>query len=118
MQNQNAIVVLGESVIMESIEASLRKEMGMHVTRLCASRADLSEQLNSIQPGLIIFDIYTPDPSSILEVLSEKSDSLFLGIDINCSQVLVFNSYKISLNSLKEFCAVVSDRLEDKETAI
>lgn len=111
MLAQGEVVVLGDSLLMESVENSLRYELGLNVTRVCALLDDVNELVDSIQPRLIVFEMDTPNPCSILSMFSEQSDALFLGVDINCSQVVVLNSQNCILQNLNELCGIISERL-------
>lgn len=107
------MVVLGDSLLMDSVAGNLRDELALSVIRVEASCINSRECLKSIQPDLIIFEWDAPRPCSILALLREQPGVLLLGIDTNCSQVVEIIGGLHQVQNMKELCRLAQNSLAD-----
>lgn len=113
MENRFSVVVLGDSLLMDSVASNLRDELALSVIRVEASCINNRECLKSIQPELIVFEWDAPRPCSILALLREQPGVLLLGIDTNCSQVVEITGGLHAVQNMKEFCQLAQNSLAD-----
>lgn len=111
MEHQISVVVLGDSLLMDSVAGNLRDELSLSVIRVDASCINNRERLKSIQPDLIVFEWDAPRPCSILALLREQPGVLLLGIDTNCSQVVQIIGGLHDVQNMKEFCRLAQNSL-------
>jgi hypothetical protein len=114
MENQISVVVLGDSLLMDSVAGNLRDELSLSVIRVEGSCINNRECLKSIQPDLIVFEWDAPRPCSILALLREQPGVLLLGIDTNCSQVVQIIGGLHQVQSMKEFCRLAQNSLAEQ----
>ncbi len=112
MEKQMLVVVLGDSLLMDSVGSDLRDGLDLNVIQVNAFSADDGDWLKSLNPKLIVFELNTPRPCHILSLLREQPGTLFLGIDINCSQAIVLNSNLHSIGNMKELCQLAQTKLD------
>lgn len=83
MNTQPLLVLFGDSLILDSVEASLADRQTFSVLRLRRAQPEITERLQALTPTLIIFDLDTPCLRSILPFLKAKAGVPLLGVDIN-----------------------------------
>lgn len=106
------VVLLSDSILMEGLGVSLREELGMHVIQIGNHRTDLQQNLDALEPDLIIIDLDDPQLPAILFMLRKQPGSLFLGIDLQFSQVVVSNCNRYPIHSMGEFCQLAETLIE------
>lgn len=113
MGDRMPVIVMGDSLLMDSLGSNLREGLKMDVIRVNAASADLEERLRVIQPDLIVFELDVPRPCSILALLKEQPGTLFLGIDPTFSQVIALHSDWHLIQTLQEFCQLAQTQLNE-----
>lgn len=111
MENQFSVVVLGDSLLLDSVAGNLRDELALTVIRVEESCINSRECLKSIQPDLIIFEWDAPRPCSILALLREQPGVPLLGIDTGCSQVVEITGGLHPVQNMNELCQVAQNSL-------
>lgn len=114
LDEQPLVVLLSDSVLMEGLGNSLRNDQGMNVLQMNACSSCLLERVNTLKPDLVVIDLGDPQPSVILSLLRKQPDTLFLGIDPQFSQVMIFNCHRTPVRSMQEFCKI-AQRLVDRQ---
>lgn len=121
MENKFSVVVLGDSLLMDSLASNLRDGLALSVIRVEASCINNRQCLNSIRPELIIFEWDAPHPGSILALLREQLGVRLLGIDTSCSQVVEITGRLHTVENMNEFCQLaqnsLANRIHKKEVA-
>lgn len=111
MEEQVRVIVLGDSLLMDSVVTNLQGELALSVKRVDTSCMGNEECLKSLEPEMFIFELDTPQPGTILSLLKELTDALFLAIDTNCSQVIELRSASHPIENMKELCELTQSRL-------
>lgn len=114
MENQFSVVVLGDSLLLDSVAGNLRDELSLSVIRVDASCINNRECLKSIQPDLIVFEWDAPRPCSILALLREQPGVPLLGIDTSCSQVVEITGGLHPVQNMTELCQVARNSLAEQ----
>ena len=107
MEKQRQIVVLGNSLLMDSVATNLQQGLAQDVIRM-----DVDDYLESLKPELIILELDLSCPQTILSFLLEKAGAMFLGIDLESSQVIIFDSQRYPIRNVDEFCELVQSKLD------
>jgi len=115
MEEQVRVIVLGDSLLMDSVVTNLRDELALDVTQVDTSCMDNEECLKSLDAEMFIFELDSPQPGTVLSLLKELTDALFLAIDTNCSQVIELSSTRHPIENMKEFCQLAQTRLAHKK---
>lgn len=83
MDNQPLVVLLGDSLLVDSVEASLAGDPATAVVRLRSEAPEIAERLRAIRPDLVIFDLNAPAMQSLLPFVQAAPGVPLLGLDIN-----------------------------------
>ena len=83
MTKQPLVVLLGDSLILDSVEASLAGRQAFSVLRLRTAHPEVAQRLNSVAPSLVIFDLDAPSLRSILPFLRAEPGVPLLGVDVD-----------------------------------
>ena len=101
------IVALVDSVLMDSIAASLAGNRFLGITCLDARSIDIEQRLHALKPDLVISELDTLCLPSILSLLWEQPGILLIGLDLASSRAIVLNSHQHLTSTLREFCRVI-----------
>ena len=115
MDEQVKVVVLGNSLLMDSVGTNLRDGLALCVFQADASDTGYGEYLNSLAPELVVFELDVPRPCTILSLLKENSGIVFMSVDTKSSQVIVFHSDRYQIRDMDEFCELVRSKLEHRK---
>jgi hypothetical protein len=107
-------VLLGDSLLVDSVAVGLGAREALDVVRMDAIAADTGEGLKTLKPDLIIFELDTPWSPAIFSVLREQPGTQLLGLDLTCSQVLVLNSHPHPTRNMEELCQLVQTELDHR----
>lgn len=109
-QDSSPIIwIIGNTVLMDGIAAGLEERQISNLRRWDAVNAELSADLNVFQPDLLIFELDTPGSYKLLDLLKEQPGINLLGIDRNCSQVIVLNSFQRKTRTMTELYEIVQE---------
>jgi hypothetical protein len=111
MEEQARVIVLGDSLLMDSVAINLQGELALNVMRVSTSCIDDRECLKSLEAEMFIFELDAPQPGAVLSLLKELTDALFLAIDTNYSQVIELSSARHPIENMKELCQLAQTRL-------
>lgn len=103
------IWIIGNTVLMDGVEACLRELKMDNLVRWNAISADFEKKLKALDPKLIIFERDTPGANILLNMLKENPGTHLLGIDLECNQVLLMNSLQIQTRSMSDLHRIVQD---------
>lgn len=105
MSEYQLVVLLGDSLLMDTIEASLRKERTLSVVRIQSDVKNWQACIEVLCPDLVIFDWGTPRAQIALSLLRDQPGMPLIGIDITTNNVTVLNSRQctpLAANDLAE----------------
>lgn len=96
MKTQRKVVLIGNSLFMAGVEASLKDRLGMDVWRIDATHPDAAQRLNVLQPDVVIFDLTAPnslfaDPHFPASILQKHPGTALIGLDPNSNKALVLS---------------------------
>ena len=107
MDQRPLVVLLGDSVLMDSVAACLAVRQVMVILRIDGSDTAIAHCLRTLEPALIILELDNPESPSIPSFLREQSNTLLLGLDLDCSRVIVLNSQQHATRTMKDLYQVV-----------
>jgi hypothetical protein len=89
MEKTRTIGLYGNSIIVSSVAASLERQSHWQVVRL--GNVPLAQiQCDSL--NALVFDLSTTNPTTLISLLSEYSQMLLLGVDLETGRMLVLSS--------------------------
>ncbi|MGC9336458.1 MAG: hypothetical protein ACP5JJ_20155, partial [Anaerolineae bacterium] len=102
MGQRKLVVLFGESLFLEAVEACLAHEPDMGVMRIHPSVADIGQRLASINPDLVVLDWNVPNCGDALAFLQERPGVPVLCLDMTCSKVIVLTSRRYPAANAEE----------------
>jgi hypothetical protein len=110
MENSRLVVLFGDSLLMDGVEASLRASQSLGVMRIQDGVADLRKCLRSLRPDMVIFDWDTPQAQLIVSVLRDQPGVTLLGLDIHSRKVIIVSSHQYTPLSASELVQVIQSQ--------
>jgi chemotaxis response regulator CheB len=92
MEKRPLVLILGDSLLMEGIAASLTGCPQLSLICIDYSEFEIWQKADSLNPDVILFEMETPHSPFILSLLEERPGILLLGLDLSSSRVIVLNS--------------------------
>jgi hypothetical protein len=109
MEQQTVVALLVDSMMMDGIAVSLTRYEAIRLIRLDPTAINLKDCLQTIVPDLIIFELGTVWFHAILSLLSEQPGLLLVGLDLECSRVIIMNSQQHQTKSIEELTQLFQD---------
>ena len=103
------IWIIGNTVLMDGVAACLEEQQIPNLAHWDAPNADLEAKLHSSKPDLIIFELETTDSYKLLDYFKEQPGIKLLGLNRNCSQVIVLNSFQRTIRTMTDLYQIVQD---------
>jgi len=108
-ESSPVIWIIGNSVLMDGIAACLEDRKISNLIRWETLDADLDLNLHGSQPDLILFELDTPGSYMLLDLLREQPGIHLVGIDQNCHQVIVLNSFIRKTRTMTDLYQIVDE---------
>ena len=107
MEFQPQVVLLGESVFMDSVAESLMERKSSHVVRISSNIQNARELVNSLNPDLIVYELNAQNTDPIFAIIREQADTLHLAIDLSCKQIILLDCQRKPAESMQDLCELV-----------
>lgn len=111
MVNKPHILLLGDSVFMDSVAESLLEMKTYNVFRIGINIHDIREYLNSLNPDLIVYELNGQNTNPIFTIISEQADTFHLAIDLNSKQIIRLQCHRKPTGSMQELCEFISQEV-------
>ncbi len=92
MEERRTVVLFGDSLLMDAVEAGLSDKQELGVMRIYTPVTGIEEQLMSLGPDVVIFDLDAPHLEFIIHFLRDHPGVPLLGLDVTSSKVIVISS--------------------------
>jgi hypothetical protein len=116
IKDPNPVVwIIGNTVLMDGVEACLRELKMENLVRWNAIGADFEKDMKEFHPKMIIFDRDTHGVNNLLKMLQESPGTYLIDIDLECNQVLIMNSFQIQTRSMSDLHRIVKDIASGRE---
>lgn len=107
MIEDQVVVLFGDSLLMDAVEASLGRRQGLSVVRISTTMHHVEEYVHSLRPDFIIFDWDAPHTQIILSFLRYRPGVPLVGIDITTSRVTALSSLDYPVLTVSDLAQVV-----------
>ena len=107
MADQPLVVVLGDTLLTEGAAISLANCSQISLICIDSNVFDIWQQIDTLNPDVIVFDLEIPHSPLILSLLKEKPGILLLGLDLECNRVIVLNSRQHFTQTMHDLCQIV-----------
>jgi hypothetical protein len=107
---ERTVIVIGESLLLDALEASLAARPELAVLRVHCAVCDTIHCLKSLTPDVVIFDVDTPVAAAMFRVLRERPGLPLVGVDIASSRALVLSSQNFAVETADELTHVIQQQ--------
>lgn len=111
MKKSQRVALFGDTLLMDSVEASLNTHNELDLVRINTEVANIVEHIKLICPDLVIFDANDPQAQFVLLFCRAQSSTPLLGLDIRCSQVVSLSYKHYSAQSANDLTNLIKGRL-------
>ena len=109
------VLLLGESVFMDSVAESLLECNTSNVVRISSRTQEARELVNSINPDLIVYELHTQNTDPIFAIIKEQTDTLHLVIDLDYNQIILLDCQRKPAESMQELCELINQEVNIKK---
>jgi hypothetical protein len=108
MDRQIRVVVYGESVVWAAIEAVLRKEPDIDVTR--CQKAEDWRKLLEMDLDVILFDTAVSAPLEMLALLKQRPGLTMIGLDFDSHKIVAHLVHEDTVTTVEDLARVIRSR--------
>jgi hypothetical protein len=109
MERGPRIVLLGDSVLMDSVAECLAARRVPGVLRVAYT--SIGEQFEFLKPDLILFELGQPCSDRVIALLQWRPGLAMIGLDLKSSRVIVLGSYQRVIDNMEDLYQVVQAEL-------
>lgn len=109
MEREPRIVLLGDSVLMDSVADCLTQRQMPGVLRTACT--GIGDEFESLKPDLILFELGQPCSAQVVLLFERRQDMVMVGLDLDSSRVLVLGSHQRLIGNMEELHQVVQDEI-------
>jgi hypothetical protein len=108
MNGEKLIVLCGNSLLMDTVEANLDEERAnVGIMRIDVTDFPLDQHLASLAPDMVIFDWDLPNLQFILPLMRNRPEIPIIGVEIKCNQVAVLTCHRHNALNATELSRIV-----------
>ena len=118
MDEKRLVVLYGDTLLIDGVEASLTERSGLDVIRVDTTIANVSQHLQTIAPDLVIFDLDTPviELSKLIVPLLHKQPAVpFICLDAQHSEVVTLACEQHSSHSTDDLADFIRKQFPSSE---
>lgn len=116
MEKQRRILLYGDSIVLGSVGASLRREKEFSVA-LLPSHMRSPEELDDMAPDVILFDLENDRPDAVFSLLKTRPDLILLGVSPDTNVVRLWSGRQFQELSSKDLVNVIEEQLAARSTS-
>ena len=113
MPRQQRVLLIGDSILIDGIAASLKSNQRLHVLQVDPDITAVEDCIGAFAPGLILFDANELQADSVVCLLKEHPGIHLVGLDTMASRMLVLSSYQRVAPSMRDLLQVVEDHIQN-----
>ena len=91
MGEQPQVVLLGDSVLMDSLANNLDERNYLDIVRINSASVEVPQLTETLEPDLIIYEFSSKFTPVMHALLTKRENTLMMVIDLYCSQVILLN---------------------------
>ena len=108
MADQQLVVLFGDSLLMDTVEANLAGNPAVGLMRIHPTVTDVAERLQALGPDLVIVDLHAPQAGRVLPFLWDRPGVPLLGLDVTCGRAIVLSSQAYTPRSADDLAHLIA----------
>jgi len=117
VKKSRVVALFGDSLFIDSIEASLQASRELGLVRIHSSVTNVVERLKVLGPDLIIFDSMDPRLQFVVPFLRDRPDIPLLCLDVHTSRVIVVSGEHYLARSASDLANLIELQTNHHEVA-
>ena len=107
VKEMQTVVLIGNSLLMSSIGASLQDCAGLQVLTVDAQVYDAAHRLGALQPDVVLFDLGAAQRDFAMTLWKAQPDLLLIGVDLATNQALVLSGHRTRAYTTEDLLQVI-----------
>jgi hypothetical protein len=107
MTKQRVVALYGDSLLIDTIEASLQDNQELGIVRIHASVNDVLARIKALCPDLVILDMQDPHTQFVLPFFREEPGVPLLCLDVSCSKVVALTCKHFTAVSAADLAQII-----------
>ncbi len=107
MDAQQLVVLYGDSLLLDSVEAILADEAQLSIVHLLTATSEVAEHICALVPDLVIFDLDANNFRGLIPFLKACPGAALLGLDIATNRVVSLTSHVHTVANQEDLRRVV-----------
>ncbi len=112
MNAQQLVVLYGDSLLLDSVEAILTDGGQISVVRLITATPEVAERICALAPDLVIFDLDASNFRGLIPFLKACPSVPLLGLDIATNRVVSLTSHVHTVTNQEDLRKVVERHVD------
>jgi hypothetical protein len=118
MKDRRIIVLVGDSLLMDTVEASLGDNQEFGVMRMYSTVTNIAGHLESLRPDAIIFDWDAPHAEFVLSMLRNQPGIPLVGLDVTCSKAIALFSERHITTTVNDLVKVLGMQIAGRTRTV
>ncbi|MGD8623311.1 MAG: hypothetical protein PVF47_00625 [Anaerolineae bacterium] len=107
MKKKQVVALFGDSLLIDTVEASLRNKEELGIVRIQNSTNDVTERLKALSPDLIILDSNDSSNQSLFSFFKEQASIPLLCLDVSCNTVVALSCQHYTARTSNDLTHVI-----------
>jgi len=108
------LAVVGNSLLMDTVEAYLVRNCSMDVVRVQADVAHTGKYLTALGPDLVIFDWDAPQATYVLSFFQKRTHIPLVGLDMYSNRAVVLSGQLNTIRTADDLCLLIQEQIRHK----
>ena len=118
MKKQQLVALFGDSLLIDTVEASLQNREELGIVRIQNGVNDVAERLKAVCPDLIILDSNDPNTQFLLPFFKEQASVPLLCLDVSCNTVVALSCQHYTARTTNDLTHVIQMQTAQRPIAV
>ncbi len=118
MDTRQTVVLVGETLVIDVIDACLQNTSSITAARLSSASPDFHQQLNTLPCGLIILDLNGPELPALTTHLKNQRQASIMLLNADTNDAVLMCSQTFKLRCVDELVDVIKAIIGGQKTII
>lgn len=109
------LAIVGDTLLMDTVEAYLSKNTMIDVVRVQTDVADTGKYLTSLSPDLIIFDWDAPQTTYLMSFLRDRGHIPLVGLDLHSNKAIVLSTRLNTVRTADQLYLIIQEQIRHRK---